>query len=402
MLRSPFPGRFPLVAASCAVFALAAVSVSAQVFTVEPEHVEKHYTQFPPTNVRLTSEPMTKLTREELIRFLQSEQGFAMRPLPVGTLTLVANGGMEPSGDSYVDALHRKGMAAKAGDRLVVTNIAFHGNEIILDLNGGPEYKHKYLRHIAIGMGDVDTPLAQDDGTIPTGARIVLEFPKQLPDINGEQVEQLLKPMIDFGVKSQGEAYAESLPPFLAKAVKEHRVLIGMDHDMVLYAKGQPIRKIREQDNGEPAEIWVYGEQPQPVEFVRFSGNLVVRDEVARIGEPTVARTANEMGDYWGNQPVVASNQHEVKLGDRTLADENVENAPKSPPTLRNPGEKLPSDDGKSAPAAMAPVNFPKDQQRPGDPGYTPTVPAQQPAGGNMQTTTGASPQSGSPTQNQR
>jgi hypothetical protein len=86
------------------------------------------------------------------------------------------------------------------------------------------------------------------------------------------------------------------------------------------------------------------------------------------------------MGDYWGNQPVVAKNQHEVKLGDATDADRSEENAPRSAPTLRKPGEQLPADNDKDHPVgAMQPVNMPPDQRRPGDPGYTPTVSAKQP-----------------------
>ena len=44
-------------------------------------------------------------TRLELIRFLQAEQGFAMRPFPRGHkgLTLVANGKLEPAGEAYLN-----------------------------------------------------------------------------------------------------------------------------------------------------------------------------------------------------------------------------------------------------------------------------------------------------------
>ena len=386
MFRSTSAGRIPQTAALCAAMALAAaIPAHAQVFTVEAEHVEKHYTEFPPTNVALSTQPMTKLTREQLIRFLQSEQGFAMRPLPVGVLTLKANGEMDPGGEKYVDLLHSKGVAAKPGERVVITNIKIEDDKIVLDLNGGPFHKHRFLRHVEIGMGAADMPLAPDDGSIPTGSRLILAFPKRIPDVNGQQVEALLKPMIDFGVKSPAEAYAETLPDFLRKAIEQHRVLIGMNQEMVRYAKGLPIRKIREAEDGKQFEIWVYGEQPQPVEFVRFTGKFVVRDELARVGQPVLVRTANEMGDYWGNQPVVASNEHQVKLGDRTEADVNAENAPKAPPTLRNPGEKLPSDDPKNPHASMAPVNFPKDQQRPGDPGSSPTVSAHPDAPGGSE-----------------
>jgi hypothetical protein len=370
-----------LLAAFCALPFLPSACVHGQVFTVEAEHVEKHYTEFNPTHVQYPEQPLTQLGREELIRFMQSEQGFAMRPLPVANLNLHANGHMDPTGEKYVDLLHQKGQSVKAGDRVVVTDIRIRDKAIELDLNGGPEHKHKYLRHIAIGAGVAEVPLAADDGQPPTGSRLTLEFEERVPDLNGEQLQALLKPMIDFGVKTPAEAYAESLPDFLHKAIEQHRVLVGMNREMVTYAKGQPIRKVRETgEDGKQFEIWIYGESPQPVEFVRFEGSFVVRDELAKVGEPMVVRNENEMGDYWGNQPVVAVNQREVKMGDQTEADRSAENAPRQAPTLRKPGEQLPQDSDKDNPAgSMQPVKMPPSLQRPGDPGYSPTVPAQQP-----------------------
>jgi hypothetical protein len=395
---------FPLLAAFCALpFLVIALPLRAQVFVVEAEHVEKHYTEFAPTHVKYPEQPMTQLGREELIRFMQSEQGFAMRPLPIANLTLHANGHMDPTGEKYVEELHQKGMSVKAGDRVVVTDIRIREKTIELDLNGGPEHKHKYLRHIAIGGGGMETPLAADDGTPPTGVRLILLFEERVPDLNGEQLQGLLKPMIDFGVKSPAEAFAETLPDFLRKAIEQHRVLVGMDRDMVVFAKGQPMRKVRETGaDGKPVEIWIYGESPQPVEMIWFEGSFAMRVQLAKVGEPIQERSENEMGDYWGNQPVVAKNQHEVKLGDSTDADRTQENAPRAAPTLRKPGEELPADDDKDKPVgSMQPVKMPPDLQRPGDPGYKPTVSAKpQDSGsqgsGSQPAGSGSQPQSGS------
>ncbi len=379
MLRSRLTGHLTAqVVVWAPLLMVAALPAAAQVFVVEPEHVEKRYAEFPPTHVRLSTEPMTTLTREELIRFMEREQGFAMRPLPIAVLKLRANGEMDPAGDKYIDLLHTKGTSAKPGERVVVTDIKVDKGTVLVDLNGGPFHKHRIMRHISIGMGVADTPLAQDDGQQPTGTELRLEFGDHVPDMTGEQLEALLKPMIDFGVKSPAEAYAETLPDFLAAAIKQHRVLVGMDRDMVNYSKGMPIRKVREMDaQGKQFEIWIYGEAPQPVEFVRFMGRYVVRVEIAKVGEPMVVRTANEMGDYWGNQPVVATNQHEIQLGDQTQQERSVESAPRAAPTLRQPGDPVPTDSKNNPLPTMAPVNMPKDQQRPGDPGYTPTVSAQ-------------------------
>ena len=358
-----------LIPAAVCVLAFAAASPArAQVFVVEPSHIDQHYANIAPTDVKLSSEPMTTVGRERLVRYIESEQGFAVRPLPIANLVLRANGQMDPEGGKYIDLLHNKGVAAKPGDRVVVTNIKVQDNRIVIDLNNGPEHKHKYLRHISIGMDPyADNPVVEDDPP-PTGSRITLVFPSKLPDLTGEQVEELLKPIIDFGVKSQAEAFAESLPDFLRQAILEHRVLVGMNQDMVLYAKGEPIQKIREQENGKPAVIWMYGKTPDPVEFVRFSGDFVVRVEIARVGEPIQVQAANQMGDYWGNTPIVAANQHPVEEGDRTAQDIANENVTGPAPSLRTPGEKLPKDTNQTE----GPVNWPPDLRKPGDPGYTP------------------------------
>src|ERR1700679_2573584 len=101
MPRLKRAGCPPTLAAICALPLLpllAAVPLRAQVFTVEAEHVEKHYTEFPPTHVKYSEMAITSVGRDNLVRFMQAEQGFAMRPLPIATLNLHANGHMDPTG----------------------------------------------------------------------------------------------------------------------------------------------------------------------------------------------------------------------------------------------------------------------------------------------------------------
>ena len=59
-------------------------------------------------------------------------------------------------------------------------------------------------------------------------------------------MKALLDPIVDFGVKTSAEAYADSLPAFLKDAVAHHDVLVGMDRKMVLAAMGEPQSKVRE------------------------------------------------------------------------------------------------------------------------------------------------------------
>ena len=338
---------------------LFASSCAAQVFTVTPEGVDGKYLDFHPTDVPLPQEPLTNHNREDLLRFLQAEQGFAMRPLPIGTLTVQANGALHPAGSDYANAIREHGVSVKAGERVVITDVRIEKDRVALDFNGGPEHKHKFLRHVSIGMDpNMTTPVVRDEQQAPSGSRVVLVFSHAVPDVTGLQVEALIKPIVDFNVKTPQQAYTDTLPPALRKTILEHHVLVGMNTEMVISALGAPKNKVRETEGQMPFEEWIYGEPPEPVQFVRINGNRVIRVEIAKVGEEPEIRTKNEMGDYWNTAP--ADNTRIVKLGDQNATDAVEQSARKAPPTLRNPGEKLPSDDDKDK-AVMKPVEFPKD-----------------------------------------
>ena len=364
--------------------ALLALPAAAQVFTVTPEGVDAKYLEFKPTNVTLSTLPLTSHDRQQLLRFLQSEQGFTMRPLPVATLTVRANGEMKPTGSDYANLIRNKGTAAKAGQRVVITDVTIDKDRILLDFNGGPVHKHKWLRHLSVGMDpNYTTPVVRDAPNEAAGSRIALIFPHSVPDLTGIQVEELVKPIVDFAVKTPIEAFTDTLPPFLRKAVLDHRVLVGMNHDMVLSALGEPKTKLREQENQMDVEIWIYGEPPEPTQFVRFNNNRVIRLEIAPVGKPIEVHAKNEMGDYWNSQQ--PDNVRLVKLGDQNPADATKQTAATAPPSLKNPGEKLPADKNADTPQ-MQPVEFPKgttgsqqgSQQTATQPASTQQAPAQQ------------------------
>lgn len=386
------------------LFVLSTLPGAAQVFTVTPEGIDGKYLDFQPTNIAISTVPLTNHNREDLLRFLQSEQGFAMRPLPITTITLKANGPMAPSGSDYVNAIREKGLAVKAGERVVLTDVKIEKDRILLDFNGGPEHKHKWLRHIEIGMDpNATTPIVNDNGQAPSGTRITLVFPHDVPDMTGMQVEALVKPIVDFNLKNPVQAYADTLPPWLRKSILDHNVLVGMNTDMVIASLGQPRSKVRERDGQMPFEEWIYGEPPDPVQFVRFNGNRVIRIELAKVSEPPVIRTENEMGDYWNTKP--AQDTRIVKLGDQAPTKPGAETAPRTPPSLKNPGEKLPADSDANTPQ-MAPVQFPKDQTKPQSQPQTAgqgTTPAgqsgsqQAPSGSQQQTTPSQAPASPPP-----
>ena len=116
------------------------------------------------------------------------------------------------------------------------------------------------------------------------GSTVTLAFDKYVPEMTGDQVRQLLEPVFDFKALTEAEAYEKTLPPKVQAAIKNHKVLVGMDREMVIYAVGGRARKLRDKDeNGVDYEEWIYGDPPQEVQFVRFQGQLVSRLEIMTV-----------------------------------------------------------------------------------------------------------------------
>jgi hypothetical protein len=380
---------------ACAIaIVLTFASASAQVITIDTKAdgplavskdapVDHRYAQITPTTVPLPNSILDPKTRLELIRLLQAEQGFAMRPLPRGHkgLTLVANGKLEPAGEAYLNMIVNSGTSAKPGDRVVVTDVKIENNKIVFLLNGGPDLKHRFLRHIEIGADpNYSHPVAQDDGQEPVGSRLTLDFQGHLPALTGAQVKALLAPLISFDVKTPVQAYTDTLPSQLKAAILNHQVLVGMSTDMVTFSKGQPKSKSREMDGQMPFEEWIYGTPPQEVDFVRINGNRVIRVEIAKMGEPPTIFTQDVVAGMLrtdGTPLETAKNHvHITKEGDVTR-DPDKE-APNAPPSLRTPSEQHPTDpnatnaEGRKNADVMRPVQAPVKKPEYQKPDYQP------------------------------
>jgi len=336
--------------------------------TTKAGTVDRRYAQIEPTHVPLTQSELDARTRSDIIRVMQSEQGFAMRPFPRGHkgLTLAANGKLEPAGEDYLTMVTTEGLSARPGDRLLVTDIKIEHAKIVFDLNGGPDRKHRFLRHVQIGAGPVLNPVVQGDDPEPTGARLTLTFANHVPELTGTDVKALLAPLISFDVKTPVQAFTDTLPPKLKEAILNHRVLVGMSTDMVLFAKGQPETRTREMEGQMPFEEWIYGKPPKDVEFVRINGNRVIRLEIAKMGETPVIFTKDEVEGLMrtDGSPLEANGApgtRTVRMGD---VERNPDTqAPAAPPSLRKPGEPLPDANvpgGDPSVGAMRPVQFPK------------------------------------------
>jgi hypothetical protein len=323
----------------------------AQVFVVgEKTAMADVSTEFHPTRVELPSTPITERGRLALVRNLEAEQGFAHRPLPLGDeITLMANGNLVPGGDAYKELLYKKGESAQPGDRVAITTVTVKADRIVFDINGGPYLKHRFLRHI-----DIDNmPLVPYDGAQVTGFRLELVFEGGIPDISAPEVKALLDPLIDFGVKTGSEAYADTLPPFLKNAIAQHDILVGMDRKMVIAAAGAPESKVRELLPGsadQHYEEWIYGQAPQTVRFVRFVGDRVIQVRIAALGQPIAIHDKNEMEGYLDPEDT-----HEVAMGDGKPAAGAEEGAAKAPPSILKPGEVAPG----STRRVLLPVSTP-------------------------------------------
>ena len=359
--------------------------------------VDRRYQQITPTKVPLTKTELDPKTRLELIRLMEAEQGFAMRPFPRGHkgLTLAANGKLEPAGEEYVALVTSEGLSAKPGDRVVLTDIKIDHTKIVFDLNGGPDPHHRFLRHVQIGMGPAMTsPVTQGDDQEPVGARLTLAFQGHVPELTGAEVKALLAPLISFDVKTPVQAFTDTLPTKLKDAILNHHVLVGMSTDMVLFAKGQPDNKSREMDGQMPFEEWIYGKPPKDVEFVRINGNRVIRVEVAKLGETPVVFTKDEVEGLMRTDgtPLEAGGAPERALpSSATSSATPTRRRPLRRPACASPARPCPADSDKSSAGVMKPVQFPKQKPDP-QPGANPDGEPDAPAAGQITQTAASGP----------
>jgi len=307
-------------------------------------------------NSSASSSRMTKKTREDLIHGFMSELVYIRTSFPMGKRGLtLKDGKLSPAGTELQQMLAMWGPAVKAGDQVRITDIHIKPDRIHFEVNGGPIKKQKWYQRIEMAgpMGGGGPIVPSDANANPRGSSVDLVFDKYVPELSPKQLKDLLWPVFDFNSKSALEAFLETVPPNVKAAIKEHRVLVGMDREMVIYSKGRPPKKIREKDGEVEHEDWIYGEPPADVDFVRFVGDEVVRVETMKIDGEKIVRTQKEVNT---EQPQVAKSE-EAKPGNA--------------PSLRRPGEELPQANPNSVPASSplpVPIPPPPDQTPQGGP----------------------------------
>jgi hypothetical protein len=293
---------------------------------------------------------MSKQTREEILHAFDGELVYIHTNFPMGRTGLtLRNGTITPSGAELQQLMALWGPACKPGDRARISDVYIKEDHIRFEINGGPIKKQKWYQHIQIQGSATVAPVDPSSSTANArGSFVDLYFDKYryVPELTGPELKELLRPALDFDSKSAVEAYIESVPPKVKEAILAHHVLVGMNQEMVIYAKGRPPRRVREKDGDTDYEEWVYGTPPEDVDFVRFVGDEVVRVETMKVDGEKVVRVEKEVDV---EAPTVAKKQ-----------DQRPANAP----TLRRPGEEAPDADRSNSPTPM-----------PANPGQGPTPP---------------------------
>ena len=300
---------------------------------------------------------MTRQTRLEIIRDFETQILYARVAFPMGAKGLKLKDGVtSPSGVELQQAIALWGAAIKPGDPAHISFVQIKADHIHFDLNGGPVHRKKWYERVEIS-GANGTPVStspNESQTNPHGTYLDVYFDKYVPEMTARQLRDLLYPVLDFNARNKEEAYLDTVPPKVKEAIQAHHVLVGMNTDMVLHARGKAPRKVRERDGETEYEEWIYGDPPQDVDFVRIVGDEVVRVETMKVGGQKIVRTEKEVI---------------LEKPDKNT-EAKQEDRPANAPSLRRPGEDSedapkPSNGVNPLPPA-APPDFPQPSGNPG------------------------------------
>jgi len=221
-------------------------------------------------------EGMDRNARIDIIRGLLREVAVTKVALPRGKkgVRVDAQGKLD-QGDAQKE-MHNNGMAMQPGMPAEITKIEFKSKQVTFEVNGGGRSGKKWYQHIEIGMGGATTPVGpQQQNLTAFGSSVTVDFGKALPNLTVPQMKKVLSGVLDFERHSPTVMYSPNVTPEVKAAIKNHKVIVGMDRDAVLSAKGTPDRRVREVRNGAEQEDWIYGNPPHAL-FVTFDGDQVV------------------------------------------------------------------------------------------------------------------------------
>jgi hypothetical protein len=286
---------------------------------------------------------MSKQTRYEIIRDFETQLVYARTAFPMGAKGLrLREGAITPNGEELRQSLALWGPAVKAGDPAHISFVQIKDDHIHFEINGGPVRRKKWYQHIEVSGAGGAVPMTQNDPqNNPHGSFVDVYFNRYVPEMTAQQLRDLLVPVLDFNARNKEQAYLDTVPPKVKEAIQAHHVLVGMNQEMVLHAKGKPPKKVRERDGETEYEEWIYGEPPSDVDFVRIVGEEVVRVETMKVGGEKIVRTEKEI--------VLQQPEREAK--------KEPEVRPPNAPTLRRPGED--ADDVPKPANGAAPLPLP-------------------------------------------
>lgn len=228
--------------------------------------------------------------RIEIIRGMNAEFATAKILLPRSKKALDVTPDGKYDKTKWDDAAKTLGPAARMGDLVQITKVEINSDEIVFEINGGMKGGRKWYDNVQVGMGTRTAPIRGNSTPAPGGTTIALKFEKAVPALEASDIKKILTPILDFERRTATEQLVDTLPPEVQAAVKEKRVIEGMDREQVLLAVGKPRTKVRETKDGEENEDWIYGLPPGKVTFVTFANGKVtrIRDAYAGLGGQTM------------------------------------------------------------------------------------------------------------------
>jgi len=298
---------------------------------------------------------MSRQTRYEIIRVFETQIVYTRTAFPMGSKGLTLKDGVTtPNGQELNQLLALWGPALKPGDPAEISYVRIKDDYIHFDINGGAVHRKKWYQHIELsGANGMPVQLSPNQTQQnPHGSYLEIHFDKYVPEMSAQQLRDLLYPALDFTARNKEQAYLDTVPPKVKEAILAHHVLVGMNSEMVLHAKGKPPKKVREKDGDTEYEEWIYGESPQDVDFVRLVGDEVVRVETMKADGTKIVRTEKEV--------ILERPEKEAK---------KEEERPANAPSLRRPGEtpeNPPQPSDQVSPVSPAP---PPDIPQPPGPG---------------------------------
>jgi hypothetical protein len=236
-----------------------------------------------------------KLTDEEkltLVRGLSSEYAKVKAFLPRSKKALKMKSDGTYDKAEWKETGMEFGPVARVDDLVQITHVDIEEDRMTFAINGGFKPKGKWYQHIEVGggMGGGGTRPVSQDPKASIGTTIAISWEGRIPpSIQVSDVKKILKPVLDFEMRSASEDYFANLPPEIQEAIRAKRAVVGMTRDQVLTAMGIPRDKLRETKDGLDTEDWIYGLPPGKITFVTFANSKVikVKDSYAGLGGAT-------------------------------------------------------------------------------------------------------------------